>query len=170
MTSVAMPDMLVKLYDLPHGHLHPQQLRDRGVVVRRAMPYEKGQVVAWVRAGFGDAWAGECDVAFSNHPLSCFIAVDNGRLAGFACHDSTCRNFFGPMGVAVPARNKGIGSALLASCLRAMAANGYAYAIIGGVANGDIYRKVAGAVEIEGSTPGIYRDRLGARADARDRT
>jgi predicted N-acetyltransferase YhbS len=64
------------------------------------------------------------------------------------------------MGVAVEARGRGIGGALLLACLHAMAAAGYAYAIIGGVGNADIYRKVAGAVEIAGSTPGIYRDRL----------
>ena len=41
-----------------------------------------------------------------------------------------------------------------------MADRGYAYAIIGGAGDGAIYRKVAGAIDIEGSAPGIYRDRL----------
>jgi len=41
-----------------------------------------------------------------------------------------------------------------------MAGMGYGYAIIGGVGPADFYTKVAGAVEIEGSSPGIYRDRL----------
>jgi GNAT superfamily N-acetyltransferase len=137
-----------------------RELAALGVVVRRAMPYEKTQVLAWVRERFGDGWADECDVAFALQPRSCFVAVERGALLGFACHDATCRNFFGPMGVAVEARGRGIGGALLLACLHAMAAAGYAYAIIGGVANDDIYRKVAGAVEIAGSTPGIYRDRL----------
>ena len=155
-----MGDMLVKLYDLPDPAPQVRALRDAGMVVRAAMPYEKAPVVTWVREQFGDTWAGECEVAFAHHPVSCFIAVDHGRLAGFACHDSTCRNYFGPMGVHASARGRGIGSALLQCCLQAMAARGYAYAIIGGVDNGAIYRKVAGAVAIEGSTPGIYRDRL----------
>ena len=155
-----MGDMLVKLYELPDPAPQVRALRDAGVVVRAAMPYEKLPVVTWVRAQFGAAWAGECDVAFARHPVSCFIAVDQGVLAGFACHDCTCRNFFGPMGVQAAARGRGIGSALLQCCLHAMAARGYAYAIIGGVGDGDIYRKVVGAVDIEGSTPGIYRDRL----------
>ena len=162
-----MPDLLVKLYDLPDGQRPVQELALRGTVIRLAMPYEKTQVLAWVRERFGDGWADECDVAFGHRPRSCFVAVDRGELAGFACHDSTCRNFFGPMGVAAEARGRGIGGALLLACLHAMAAAGYAYAIIGGVGNGDIYRKVAGAVEIEGSAPGIYRDRLACRADAR---
>jgi GNAT superfamily N-acetyltransferase len=155
-----MPDLLVKLYDLPDARQQVQALALRGVVIRLALPYEKTQVLAWVRERFGDGWADECDGAFANRPRSCFIAVDRGELAGFACHDSTCRNFFGPMGVAVEARGRGIGGALLLACLHAMAAAGYAYAIIGGAGNGDIYRKVAGAIEIEGSSPGIYRDRL----------
>ncbi len=155
-----MADMLVKLYDLPSAERYAAPLREAGVVVRRAAAYEKHAVLDWVRAEFGAGWAGECDVAFAREPISCFVAVDAGRLAGFACHDATRPNFFGPMGVAAAARGRGIGSALLLACLQEMAGRGYAYAIIGGAGNGDIYRKVAGAVAIEGSTPGIYRDRL----------
>src|SRR5262249_36582770 len=91
---------------------------------------------------------------------SCFIATASGELRGFACYESTRRNFFGPMGVAAPARGEGIGSALLLGCLHAMAGLGYAYAIIGGVGPAEFYPRVVGATEIEGSTPGIYRDRL----------
>jgi hypothetical protein len=29
-------------------------------------------------------------------PVSGFIAVQEGKIAGFACHDATCPNFFGP--------------------------------------------------------------------------
>ena len=155
-----MADLLVKLYDLPGMEGPAAELAARGVVIRRAMPYEKTQVLSWVRERFGGGWADECDVAFTHRPRSCFVAVERGALQGFACHDATCRNFFGPMGVAAEARGRGIGGALLLACLRAMAAAGYAYAIIGGVGNADIYRKVAGAVDIAGSTPGIYRDRL----------
>jgi predicted N-acetyltransferase YhbS len=158
--------MLVKLYDLPDAQRQVQALAASGVIIRRAMPYEKTQVVAWVRERFGAEWADECEVAFGQRPRACFVAVDHGALAGFACHDSTCRNFFGPMGVAAEARGRGIGGGLLLACLNAMAAAGYAYAIIGGVGNGEIYRKTAGAVEIEGSVPGIYRDRLVPRSDA----
>jgi hypothetical protein len=39
---------------------------------------------------------------------------------------------------------------------------GYAYAIIGGAGPVDFYQKTVGAIEIEGSVPGIYRDRLPA--------
>ena len=38
-----------------------------------------------------------------------------------------------------------------------MRANGYAYAIIGGVGPAEYYRKSVGARLIEGSNPGIYK-------------
>ena len=46
-------------------------------------------------------------------PARCFVAVQAGGMVGFACHDVTSRNFFGPEGVAVQSRGKGIGRALL---------------------------------------------------------
>ena len=78
-----MSDMLVKLYDLPEVGSLVSRLDAQGVVVRRAMAYEKHAVVKWVGGLFGDGWASECDVAFSNHPISCFIATAAGSLAGF---------------------------------------------------------------------------------------
>ncbi|MEX1312903.1 MAG: GNAT family N-acetyltransferase, partial [Desulfotignum sp.] len=65
-----------------------------------------------------------------------------------------------PTGVDVENRGTGIGKALLLSCLHAMAARGYAYAVIGGAGPTEFFVKAAGALPIAGSTPGIYRDRL----------
>ena len=155
-----MPDMVVKLYDLPEVAPLAESLDVQGIVIRHAGPCEKHIVVDWVRDSFGEGWASECDVAFSNHPVSCFIATEAGAIIGFACHDSMCRNFFGPAGVAKMKRGRGIGKALFLSCLHAMATHGYAYAIIGGVGPTDFYAKAAGAILIPGSTPGIYRDTL----------
>ena len=53
-------------------------------------------------------------------------------------------------------RGRGVGRALLLSALHAQRAQGYAYAIIGGVGPADFYAKTVGAVPIAGSTPGIY--------------
>lgn len=155
-----MPDLLVKLYDLPGAEQRIGALRRSGVVVRRALACEKRQVVTWVRESFGDGWADECDVAFSRSPLTCFIATEGHAILGFACHESTCRDFFGPFGVAEAARGRGIGTALLLCALHDMAARGYAYAIIGAAGAVDFYAKTVGAVPIAGSDPGIYRDRL----------
>ena len=160
-----MPDMLVKLYELPEVRRPLDALASQGVVLRRAMAYEKYAVAGWVRDTFSDGWAGECDVSFSNHPISCFIAVETGAIVGFACFDATCKNFFGPTGVQERHRSRGIGQGLLLLSLHAMASCGYAYAIIGGTGPADFYTWAVGAIPIEESTPGIYPPPLGPAKD-----
>ena len=156
-------DMLVKLYDLPDSRPLRERLTQDGVSLRRALAPEKHKVIAWVQDNFSDYWASEAEVAFGREPVSCFIAVKDGTIMGFACHDVTCRNFFGPTGVDPNARKGGVGTALLLACLEDMKHAGYGYAIIGGVGPADYYAKAVGAVAIEGSDVGIYRGLLGAR-------
>ena len=127
------------------------------------MAYEKHSVSTWVNRVFGEGWASECESAFSNQPVSCFIAERGGRIVGFACHDATCKDFFGPAGVQENERGKGIGAVLLLQCLHAMAAQGYAYAIVGGAGSMPFYERIAGAIEIPGSSPGIYPPKLTPR-------
>jgi len=153
-------DMLVKLYDLPASHEAMSRLAAAGVSVRRALAPEKHKVLDWVRSTFSEAWASEADVAFARQPVSCFVAIKGRNLLGFACHDATCRNFFGPTGVDVSARGQGIGAGLLMACLEDMRHQGFGYAIIGGVGPADFYAKTVGAIPIEGSEPGIYRGLL----------
>ena len=157
-------DMLVKLYDLPDSRPAFAKLENAGIDLRRALPPEKHKVLAWVRKNFSEGWVSEADVAFSRQPVSCFLAIDRGKdrgkILGFACHDATCPNFFGPTGVDTGARDKGIGAALLFACLEAMKQAGYGYAIIGGVGPAEFYAKTVGAIPIAGSEPGIYRGML----------
>ena len=155
-----MADMLVKLYDLPPPAPVLDDQTRQNILIKRALTPERHLVIRWIREAFGDAWAGECEAAFARQPVSCFTAVRDGRIIGFACYEVTFRGFFGPMGVDERARGKGTGKALLLSCLQAMRAEGYMYAIIGGVGPREFYARSAGAVEIEGSTPGGYRDML----------
>ncbi len=157
-----MPDMLVKLYELPVVDPVLREVEEKGITIRRALAPEKSFVINWVRENFGEHWANECDVAFSNHPVSCYIALENGKLVGFACYETTSKNFFGPTGVLENQRGKGIGKALLIACLNDMKTMGYAYAIIGGVGPAEFYSKNVGASLIEGSTPGIYKNMLGS--------
>lgn len=153
-------DMLVKLYELPDSRTAYDRLQQAGITMRRALAPEKHKVTAWVRKSFSEAWASEAEVAFSRQPVSCFIAIQHGKIVGFACHDATCPNFFGPTGVEPGARKAGIGAALLFACLEAMKQQGFGYAIIGGVGPADFYSRTVGAVAIEGSEPGIYRGLL----------
>ena len=147
-----MPDMLVRLYALPD---HDKKLKE-GYVVRRAAAYEKSVMLQWLSQHFSLQWASEADVAFSRQPISCFIALFQERLVGFACYEATCRGYFGPGGVLEAHRGQGLGSRLLLECLRAMKEMGYAYAIIGGVGPKEFYVKAVGAIDIPDSTPGVY--------------
>ena len=92
-------DMLVKLYDLPDSREIFAALAKDGVSVRRAMAPDKHKVVAFVKKEFSEAWASETEVAFARAPITCFIAARGRDLIGFANHDATCPNFFGPTGV-----------------------------------------------------------------------
>ena len=148
-----MPDMLVRLYALPEGR--PSRL-DPDVRIRRALAAERRVVIPWIEERFGAGWAGEAETAFSSTPARIHIAHHRDRIVGFACHDVTALGFFGPTGVDETMRGKGIGEALLVESLLSMRAAGYAYAIIGGVGPAEFYARAVGAVEIAGSTPGIY--------------
>ncbi|MBI5589181.1 MAG: GNAT family N-acetyltransferase [Deltaproteobacteria bacterium] len=151
-----MTDMLVRLYALPELSGYAENMEKIGVQVRRPNVWEKPLLLEWVNAHFSRSWALECETAFAVRPPSCFIAVKDDVLIGFACYDCTRLNFFGPTGVDDYARGKGVGTTLLLSCLYAMKDCGYAYAIIGGVGPARFYGKAVGAMAIEGSSPGIY--------------
>lgn len=150
-----MHDMLVRLYALPGLDDAVVACAARGVAIRRALAPERRVVVEWMHAHFASSTA-EVETAFAQLPVTLFIAVRDDAILGFACYDVTCRNFFGPEGVAASERGHGIGRALLLSALHAQRALGYAYAIIGGVGPAEFYAKTVGAIAIPGSTPGIY--------------
>lgn len=150
-----MSDLLVKLYALP-----PRSAPPPDVNVRRAFAAEKRLVGDWIAKQFGSGWASECEAAFARLPVTCFLAVRDQELVGFACYDATARSFFGPTGVAESERKHGIGAALLSAALHDMAAQGYAYAIIGAADSVEFYRKHAGAIEIPDSDPGFYRGKI----------
>ncbi|MEM6333076.1 MAG: GNAT family N-acetyltransferase [Planctomycetota bacterium] len=160
-----MPDMLVKLYDLPADDPSLARVADAGIVLRLAMPYERTQLRAWIEQHFSAGWADEFEATLSNTPVSTVLAVRDGELLGFACYDATARGFFGPTGVAEASRGLGVGRALLVDCLRRMRDVGYGYAAIGGVGPAAFYEKAVGATLIEGSDPGVYRNRLAKPTD-----
>ncbi len=151
-----MQDMLVKLYDLPRADACIARAAEQDVVIRVALNAEAAIVTGWVRERFGPGWASEATAALSRTPATCLLALRERGMLGFACWDVSALGFFGPTGVDASARGGGIGAALLHAALRRMRAQGYGYAIIGANALPGFYAKVAGAVPIEGSSPGIY--------------
>ncbi|NNU50565.1 GNAT family N-acetyltransferase [Rhizobium sp. WYCCWR 11279] len=154
-----MPDLLVSLYSTELADLK-RKADDVGVSIRPALPPELHLIVGWVREQFSENWASEVAVAFSRQPVACLIAVEAGKLLGFACYDTTARGFFGPTGVDPDARGKGIGLALFSACLQAMKTLGHAYAFIGDAGPVDFYSKTAGATIIPALDKGIYEGML----------
>ena len=150
-----MPDMLVKLYDMPRLDLADKMTKE-GIVIKRAMVLDKCRVVDFVRSTFNDIceeWALECEKAIFNNPPSCYIAVKGMEIVGFACYDSTALGYFGPTGVSSAMQGKGIGKALLGKCLDSMKEKGYGYAVIGYVTDAiEFYENAVGATVIEGSS------------------
>ena len=155
-----MPDMLVKLYQLPDSKALYDKLAANNIRIIRPMTPNKTKVVEWVREHFHDGWADEISAAFTKLPVSCFIAYDDveKKILGFAGYDCTYKNFFGPTGVDETKRGLGIGGALCLRCMEAMRDEGYGYAVIGSAGPTDFYSKVCGATVIENSVPGIYKE------------
>ncbi len=158
-----MPDMLVKLYELPEMNDILSQIYGHGIEIRRAMAPDKLRILSWIREYSSQGAVGEADVCFSHTPISLFLATRGKEIVGYACYNATAPNFFGPTKVLESEQKKGIGKALLLKSLYALKAQGYAYAIIGGVGPQHFYEKVVGATLIEGSNPGIYTDYLGSK-------
>lgn len=163
--------MLIRLYprdateappDAAAAARFPTPTVDGAVVrVRKPIGPEHSVVARWVAEHFGAGWASEVQVALGNRPVSVWIATQRAELLGFACFDATARGFFGPIGVTDAMRARGLGAALLRVCLQDMRAAGYGYAVVGGVGAPGFFRRVAGAIDIPDSTPGLYADPLG---------
>jgi hypothetical protein len=175
-----MSDLLVKLYALPDAAPDVARLEAQSIFIRQAEPGEKRTIVEWVSKHFLDpSWAVGCEWSIQREPISCYIAVEKEatftpsadpyvlpreKLVGFACYDVSSKGMFGPLGVQEDYRERGIGRALTLVALRAMAAERYAYAVIGWASSVEFYQKAvgkaAGAILIEDSQPGIFRGQL----------
>ncbi|MBQ8642799.1 MAG: GNAT family N-acetyltransferase [Clostridia bacterium] len=157
-----MPDLLVKLYELPAAEPFVARVKEQGIVIRRPIGPENYAVIRWINEHFGAGWASEAENAFFRSPKGIYIAVreSDTRMLGFGCYNATVKGFFGPTGVDENERGKGIGAALLMMCLQAMKEEDYGYAVIGSAGPVDFYKKICGATVIEGSDPGVYKGML----------
>jgi hypothetical protein len=151
-----MPDMLVRLYDLPDSMPYYQRCAAAGFTVSRAEAWDRARLREFVKQHFGANWANEVERAFYTTPITAYIGTKGGELAGFGAYNVTRPDYFGPTGVREDLRGGGLGAALLFRCLESLRELGYAYAIIGGVGPAEYYEKTVGAFTIPGSDPGIY--------------
>jgi hypothetical protein len=156
-----MQDMLVRLLELPDTSKEENILFEKeSIIFRKPIAPEKSIIVQWVNKHFSKNWADETEAAFSALPVNCFIAQREQEILGFACYESTFKNFFGPTGVLQTERGKGIGKILLVKSLLGLRDMGYAYAIIGGIGPASYYEKVVDATIIEKSEKSIYQNLL----------
>lgn len=158
-----MPDMLVQLLKLPPVsalETLTAELRAKGVIIRRAHPFESTAIHNFIKENFSTGWADEIVPCYTRQPISLYIAIRKGKVIGFGAYEATRRNFFGPTGVLESERGAGIGKALLLACMHGLRDMGYAYGIIGGVGPIPFYEKSVGATVIPHSVPGIYADML----------
>ncbi|MEW8507113.1 MAG: GNAT family N-acetyltransferase [Candidatus Thiodiazotropha sp.] len=149
-------DMLIKLYNIEIDWSFISRQAERQVRIRKPIGPDRLAITHWAEQQFPQTWLGEIQRALNNTPCSCFIAQRESTLLGIACYDATALGYFGPLGVLESARGYGIGRSLTLACLLDMRLKGYGYAIVGMAGKADFYRKVAGAVEIPDSDPGIY--------------
>jgi len=151
--------MLVRLYDLPDSSPYDRRIAEVGISVRRMEAWDRVALRSFITQHFTGAWAAEADFAFNGgHPVTGFVAVKDGTIAGFAVYECSRRNYFGPTGVREDLRGSGAGAVLLFRCLESMREMGYGYAIIGWVGPAEFYERICGATVIEGSSPGVYAD------------
>lgn len=106
-----------------------------GAVIRKPIGPEHTAVTRRTAARFGPGWASKAQVASPNRPITCWIATRESALLAFACLDATARGFFGPIGIDDAARGQGIGAPAF-------------------------FKRVAAAVEISDSSPGLYAGSL----------
>lgn len=154
-----MADMLVKLYNIPDSRDLEKRLLEEGIRIKKALAPDRSKIVEFSRTCAKDDYSDEVSAAFSNNPVTCYIATRDKKIIGFACYEATAKDFFGPMAVSKTERKRGIGKALLLKSLESMQELGYAYAIIGWPTTSaiDFYRKCVDAVMIEERSSGVYR-------------
>lgn len=154
-----MADMLVKLYNIPNSYAIEEKLSEEGIKIKKALAPDRSRIIDFSRTCAKEDYSDEVNAAFSNNPVTCYIATKEKKIIGFACYEATAKDFFGPMAVLENERKKGIGKALLLRSLASMQELGYAYAIIGWPARSavDFYKKCAGAIMIDEKSSGIYK-------------
>src|SRR5690606_21546617 len=65
----AVPDLLVRLYDLPDPP-SSAAIAAEGIALRRAIPPERHVVTGWIARTFGARpWVSECETAMSSLPV-----------------------------------------------------------------------------------------------------
>jgi GNAT superfamily N-acetyltransferase len=94
--------------------------------VRRARIDETDAVAAWISSAFAPAWAREARRSLRMHD-ALFVAERDGAYVGFCAHSghNAAIGTFGPLGVDVSERGRGLGAALARAALDDLHARGH---------------------------------------------
>jgi hypothetical protein len=120
-------------------------------IVRRVNNKDINKLITFVEKDFSYEWSQTIATALMANNFNIYIAVnENEDIIGFAAYDVYKNNkcYFGPMGVSLTNRIRGVGYSLLHHCLRDMKEIGYEYAIIGGAGPIEFYENACNAVVI----------------------
>lgn len=152
-----MKDLIVNLYEKDYLKDTNLKLKNEEIVINRILSPNADNLISFVNESFNSNWASEIKSALYKDNPSCFIAVHQNNIVGFACFDATAKGYFGPTGVSEKYRGQNIGQVLLLTTLNAMKESGYGYAIIGSVGSNVIpfYSKYLNVIE-SSSKPNIY--------------
>ncbi|CAN5439360.1 GNAT family N-acetyltransferase [soil metagenome] len=152
-----MPDMLCSLLQIPPIGELLEHLRAEDIYIRRPNPWEQTALREFITAHFSQGWADETSVAFAHQPVTAFVAMQRGKIIGFAAYECSRRDYFGPTGVDPALRGKGVGKALFLAALHGLRELGYTYAVIGDAGPVNFYRACSGAIDIPfGDGKGVY--------------
>ena len=80
-----MADMLVKLYNINSFSEQEDRLLEHGVRIKRALAPDKSKIVEFAQTCSNEDYSDEVEIAFSNHPITCYIATKEKKIIGFAC-------------------------------------------------------------------------------------
>lgn len=108
-----------------------EQLHQRGIVIRRALPQDRFCTAAFIQSNW-PSWVPEVDAAFDQSPIILHLALENDILFAFSASDVNNRGmaWFGPMGTDQRFRGRGVGAVLLKRCLQDLKNQGHDAAII----------------------------------------
>jgi N-acetylglutamate synthase-like GNAT family acetyltransferase len=138
-------DMITHLGHYTFPKMNSQHL------IRKVQKNDKENLVRFVEGHFSQEWSQTIREAFFLNEPTISIAFDKKEnITGFAGFDiyRNKKGYFGPMGVSVSNRTKGLGYALLHHCLKDMKEIGYEYAVIGEAGPIEFYEKACQAVVI----------------------
>ena len=87
-----MADMLVKLYNIPNSHSIEEKLLKEGVKIKKALAPDRRRIIDFSGICAEEDYSDEVKAAFSNNPITCYIATKEKKIIGFACYEASAKN------------------------------------------------------------------------------